>query len=66
MQNKAWRIYGAAAFGRLSVETAAERGGDDYGHPAAFGRLSVETAQRLRLQMFGVPAAFGRLSVETQ
>ena len=57
---------GAAAFGRLCVETGNTFFNCHKTGAAAFGRLCVETFMTLTAQILMVAAAFGRLCVETR
>ena len=58
-------VVGAAAFGRLCVETQACSKSRLYLFAAAFGRLCVETLSSFYLKVNMLAAAFGRLCVET-
>ena len=58
-------MWGAAAFGRLCVETFLIICGLSYEFAAAFGRLCVETTDYAAEADNEHAAAFGRLCVET-
>ena len=58
-------MAGAAAFGRLCVETPSAIGNNNDGSAAAFGRLCVETQIMIYVLSLKLAAAFGRLCVET-
>ena len=59
------KSHGAAAFGRLCVETCSKAGTISVFAAAAFGRLCVETDNAPPATHGASAAAFGRLCVET-